>query len=318
MKYISIGLVTIFVFWFFGCTSAPETTKENPVEVVRSGSKTIQLETQSDTYILRQGDQIQLSVWGYPEFNASGIVRENGMFTVPLVGDVLAIGSTKEQFIQRLQKKLEEYIQGEIKLSVTVLSTTMQKVAVLGTVNHQDNYAVTSDMTLLAVLTIAGGTTTDSDLHHIKILRGGLHYPPIEVDLASFIENGNLDAIPIIRPGDTVYVPKKGNCCPGFIRFRTRRNFHFQLFPGIQLMDHQKIRYSHTRIIRALLALVTVLTALGGYLSSRRSGIYLPSQSSIPHTQTFREHALQVLPMHLSQMHTMSRASTGTQVLLRT
>ncbi len=229
MKQIIYCIFTIFIIALCGCTSAP-TTKENPVEVVRSGSKTIQLEAQSDTYILRQGDQIQLSVWGYPEFNSSGIVRENGMFTVPLVGDVLAIGSTKEQFIQRLQKKLEEYIQGEIKLSVTVLSTTMQKVSVLGTVNHQDNYPVTSDMTLLAVLTIAGGTTTDSDLRHIKILRGGLNLPPIEVDLASFIENGNLDAIPIIRPGDTVYVPKKENVVRDLSDFVRDAIFIFSFF----------------------------------------------------------------------------------------
>ena len=80
------------------------------------------------------------------------------------------------------------------------------------------------------MLTIAGGTTTDSDLHHIKILRGGLNYPPIEVDLASFIENGNLDAIPIIRPGDTVYVPKKENVVRDLSDFVRDAIFIFSFF----------------------------------------------------------------------------------------
>jgi polysaccharide export outer membrane protein len=230
MKHILLTLFLFFAFSFFGCSSSDEIAKENSTQVVRSGSKTNQTETQSDTYILRQGDQIQLSVWGYPEFNSTGIVRENGMFTVPLVGDILAIGLTKEQFIERLQKKLAEYIQGEIKLSVTVMSVMMQKVAVLGTVTKQDNYPVTADMSLLEILTLAGGTTPDSDLRHIKILRSGVNHPPIDVDLASLMESGNLEAMPIVRPGDTVFVPKKENVVRDLSDFVRDAIFIFSFF----------------------------------------------------------------------------------------
>lgn len=230
MKQILLLLFVVGAISFYSCSPSEDTTKNNATQVVRSGSKTIQTETQSDSYILHQGDQIQLSVWGYPEFNASGIVRENGMFTVPLVGDILAIGLTKEQFTERLQKKLGEYIQGEIKLSVTITSVTMQKVAVLGAVTRQDNYSITADMSLLEVITVAGGTTPDSDLRHIKILRAGMNHPPIEVDLTSLMESGNIDAIPIIRPGDTVFVPKKENVVRDLSDFVRDAIFIFSFF----------------------------------------------------------------------------------------
>ena len=230
MKRLLLLFIVIGAAVISGCAPSEDTTKSSSTQVGRSGSKTIQTETLSDTYILHQGDQIQLSVWGYPEFNSSGIVRENGMFTVPLVGDILAIGLTKEQFIERLQKKLGEYIQGEIKLSVTVMSIAMQKVAVLGTVTRQDNYSITADMSLLEILTLAGGTTPDSDLRHIKILRAGVNHPPIEVDLTSLMESGNVDAIPVIRPGDTVYVPKKENVVRDLSDFVRDAIFIFSFF----------------------------------------------------------------------------------------
>ena len=208
-----IGIL-IFVLpsaYFFGCSTSEDLAKENQTKMIRSESQSFQGEVQSENYIIRHGDQIQLSVWSYTEFNTVGPVKETGTFTVPLVGEILVAGLTKEQFTEQLTKKLAEYIQGEVKLNITITSTISQKVAVLGAVVRQDNYPASSDVSLLEMLTTAGGTTTESDLHHVKILRGGQNRQPIDVDLAWYMENGNIESIPIIRPGDVIYIPKKGN-----------------------------------------------------------------------------------------------------------
>ena len=190
-----------------GCSPSQEITKEN-VQVIPSVSQPHQMELQADSYIIRQGDQIQLSVWGYPEFNQTAVVKEMGTITIPLIGEQMATGLTKEQFTIQIQKKLSEYVQGEAKLTVNVISTVAQRVTVLGAVHKQDNYPVTSDVSLVQTLSAAGGTMVDADLRHIKILRDGVKGPPIEVDLMSFFENGNINSVPIVRPGDTVFVPK--------------------------------------------------------------------------------------------------------------
>ncbi len=214
-----------------GCSSSDEMAKDNLTQILRSGSRPIQEEPQSDNYVIRQGDQIQISVWGYPEFNVpSTAVKENGTVSIPLVGDVAAAGLTKEQFAASLKKKLAEYIQGEIKLTVTVVSSVVQKVTVLGAVSKQENYPLTTDASLLEVISTAGGTTADSDLRHIRILRGGANRQPIEVDLTWYMENGNIDAIPIIRPGDTVFIPKKANVIRDLSDFMRDAIFIFGFF----------------------------------------------------------------------------------------
>ncbi|MBI1806202.1 MAG: polysaccharide biosynthesis/export family protein [Ignavibacteria bacterium] len=213
-----------------GCSSSEEIAKGNLTQIIRSGSRSVQMEAQADNYVIRQGDQIQLSVWGYPEFNVTTSVRETGTIPVPLIGEVNAAGLTKEQFTEQLRQKLSEYIQGEVKLTATVVSTVAQKVAVLGAVSKQENYPVTSDVSLIEILSTAGGTTPESDLRHIKILRSGTNRQPIEIDLTWYMENGNIESIPMIRPGDTVFVPKKGNIIRELSDFMRDAIFIFGFF----------------------------------------------------------------------------------------
>ena len=235
MKFFRWIFLCVFLaaILFCGCSSSDEIAKDNLSQIIRSGSRPFQLEAQSDNYVIRQGDQVQLSVWGYPEFNTTGpsaVVKETGTLTIPLVGEMVAAGLTKEQFIEQLKKKLAEYIQGEVKLTVTVVSSQVQKVAVLGAVSKQENYTITNDVSLIEILSTAGGTTPESDLRHIKILRSGSNRQPIEVDLTWYIENGNVESIPMIRPGDTVYIPKKGNIIRELSDFMRDAIFIFGFF----------------------------------------------------------------------------------------
>ena len=171
--------------------------------------------------MIRRKDQIDLSVWGYPEFTTTAVVKETGTIVVPLVGEVKAAGLTKQRFVEQTRRKLSEYIQGEAKLTVSVVSSMTQQVAVLGSVKRPERYEVLTDLSLIDILASAGGTTAESDLRHIKIFRYGYGKHPIEVDLSWYMENGNIEAIPMVRPGDTVFVPRKENVVreiSGFLR----------------------------------------------------------------------------------------------------
>ncbi len=213
-----------------GCSSSGDIAKDSLTQVIRSGSQPMHGDSQADNYVIRLGDQIQGIVWGYPEFNFQGPVKETGSLTVPLIGEIVVAGLTKDQFTEQLKQKLSVYIQGEIKVSMNITSVVVQKVTVLGEVTRQDNYIITSELSLIEILSTAGGTTVDSDLRSIKILRGGLNTPPIDVDLISFIEDGNIVAIPIVRPGDTVYVPKKNNVIRELSDFMRDAIFIFSFF----------------------------------------------------------------------------------------
>ncbi|MBI3788508.1 MAG: polysaccharide biosynthesis/export family protein [Ignavibacteriales bacterium] len=202
-----------------GCSRESSIVRSNQASYSRSNKGSLFVKMQSNIYLIKQGDQIEISVWGYPEFNTTTMVKEGGVITIPLIGEVRAEGVSKEQFSEQVRAKLSQYIQGDAKIAISISSLTTQRVAVLGAVVRQENYPVVGEVSLIEILSSAGGATADSDLHRVKIIHSGNAEDPMIVDVAEYMENGPTEAIPMVRPGDTVFVPKKENVVREFSDF---------------------------------------------------------------------------------------------------
>jgi polysaccharide export outer membrane protein len=78
---------------------------------------------QSATYRLGPGDALVISVWGYPELQNSEkaplIIRPDGKFSFPLVGEVTAAGLTPGELTRHLTSCLGEYLKSP-QVSVNV------------------------------------------------------------------------------------------------------------------------------------------------------------------------------------------------------
>ncbi len=166
---------------------------------------------QAGDYIVAKGDQLLITVWGFPEFSTSATVRDDGSVSIPLVGDVPAAGLRRDEFISGLRRKLADYIQGEIKVTVSVLASSAQRVSVLGAVNRPDNYPLVSDANLLDILSAAGGATPEANLNHVQIFRKDKAQPALVIDLESYMERAELDKLPKMRAGDVVFFPRQRN-----------------------------------------------------------------------------------------------------------
>jgi polysaccharide export outer membrane protein len=181
-------------------------------------------------YTINKGDQLLVTVWGYSEFTTTGTVRDNGMFGISLIGDLKAAGLTKEEFISNLQKKLAEYIPGDIKITVSVLSSIGQRVTILGAVTTPGNYAVSSEVNLLELISMAAGSLPDARLNRIKIFHKDKLQPPTEVDLETHIEKSDVENMPKVLAGDIVFVPRQQNFVKEFGEFFRDVAFLFTLF----------------------------------------------------------------------------------------
>ena len=90
---------SIAVFNLVACSASqpnlPPTSKENagPSVLVKS-------------YKMSVGDQIQINVWKNPELSLSEPIRPDGKVSVPLVGDVMAVGLTPEELARKIEVKL--------------------------------------------------------------------------------------------------------------------------------------------------------------------------------------------------------------------
>lgn len=159
------------------------------------------------------GDSIVISVWGYPEFTTRTLVNLSGRITLPLIGEVMAAGLTREDFRNSVRSRLAEFIQGEIKLTVGIISP-LPRITVLGSVSRTGSFPANTNVPLVEVLSNAGGWTDQSDLRYIKIIRQtspGSEGNAIEVNLESYLESGNIRFLTLVHPGDVVYVPRKEN-----------------------------------------------------------------------------------------------------------
>ncbi|MBI4553673.1 MAG: polysaccharide biosynthesis/export family protein [Candidatus Latescibacteria bacterium] len=188
-------------------------------QLTRPAVESLQPRRSLSTAVMKPGDQVDLKVWGYSEFNTTTTVNPDGKIAIPLIGEVKADGLTEEQLTEQLSRKLSEYIHGEVRLTLSVTSPTSQKIAVLGAVARQDYYPASADVSLFELLSIAGGLQSESDWRHVKINRrkNGEYSEAVVVDLVKVMESGNLEAIPKVRPGDTVFVPYRKHRVRGFV-----------------------------------------------------------------------------------------------------
>jgi protein involved in polysaccharide export with SLBB domain len=201
----------LFILFIQGCASSGN-LQENVQ--ARSELDAILVNERNEEYVISAGDQIEISVWGYEEFDTERTVTGRGVVTVPLIGEVEARGLNKEEFTGRLKDKLSEYIESDvINVSVSITSTRGNSVSVLGSVGRPDNYELLDEASLFEVLSRAGGTTDDADLRSITIYRQGNTRDAERVNMNRFLQgdnpsgSGNVS----IYPGDIIYIPQEEN-----------------------------------------------------------------------------------------------------------
>lgn len=158
-------------------------------------------------YIFGPGDNIIVNVWGTIDLNLELVVdREGGVF-IPKIGEIIAAGSTLEQFRGKLDKKLREAY-SDYQLSVSYGKLRRISIYVFGEVNKPGGYTVSSLANILHAIYTAGGITENGSLRDIQIIRNTRvlrHY-----DFYSLLLKGDSGEDLKLLSGDVVYVPVVG------------------------------------------------------------------------------------------------------------
>lgn len=81
-------------------------------------------------------------------------------------------------------------------------------VRVLGAVHRPGRYRFGDDMTVLDLLAVAGGPTPTALQSRILVVNLGLTDQARQFDLLGFAKTADTRMLPVVRAGDTVYVPE--------------------------------------------------------------------------------------------------------------
>jgi polysaccharide biosynthesis/export protein len=107
-------------------------------------------------YVIGVGDVLSINVWREAEISQKLVVRPDGMITLPLVGDIAAIGQTPEQLAVVVSKRLETVLTSP-QVSVIVSEIHSKFYVVVGQVSKPGEYPITRPTTVLEAVSQAGG-----------------------------------------------------------------------------------------------------------------------------------------------------------------
>ena len=158
-------------------------------------------------YELSPEDVLEISVWKEESLTKQVVVRPDGAFSFPLVGDVQATAKTIEQVRAEIKERLKKYIPDPV-VSVSLLKVTGYKIYVIGRVNKPGEFVTGRFVDVLQALAMAGGLTPFAAENDIRILRRVQGKEYVRKFRYADVRNGeNLDQNLILRSGDTVVVP---------------------------------------------------------------------------------------------------------------
>ena len=154
-------------------------------------------------YKIRQGDILDISVWGDETLVKEIRVLPDGSISFPLAGHVPVAGFSSSEIEENITKKLKIYLP-DPEVTVIVKSTEGNKVYILGKVNKPGAILLQGPMSILQALSISGGFNRFADLDEIKILRG---QKVLEVHYSDLIRGKNLGSNYLLQADDTILVP---------------------------------------------------------------------------------------------------------------
>ncbi|GAB4214239.1 MAG: polysaccharide biosynthesis/export family protein [Synechococcales cyanobacterium] len=183
----------------------------------------ITLEQQEGLYRLGPGDNVQIDVFGVPEFTGSQRILVDGTVTLANIGSVNVQGLTLKQAADELALRLAVIVQRPL-VTVRVLEARPIRVAVVGEVNRPGAYVGTTvgtasvnspRVTQVAVPTVsqfiqtAGGITQAADIRRVQVTRQqprGTNQI-FTLNLWELITSGDLSRDLVLLDGDTIFIP---------------------------------------------------------------------------------------------------------------
>lgn len=165
----------------------------------------------TEDYIIGPEDVLEITVWRNADLSKVVTVRPDGKVSLPLIGDVIAVGKSAGQLAELIASRLKEYKENP-QLSIVVQQVNSYSVFVMGEIVKPGKYPLKSKTTLLQAITLAGGFTASAARNKLVVFRFGEKGQKDIKIKASYddiiLRDGSPQNIEL-KPGDTIVVPSE-------------------------------------------------------------------------------------------------------------
>jgi polysaccharide export outer membrane protein len=164
-------------------------------------------------YIVGEGDILVITVYNNPDLDTTVRVGGDGMISMSLLGQVKVGGMNVAAIAVQIEALLADGYLLSPQVNVFVEEYRSKKVTILGQVNRPGLNELQGSITLLELISRAGGLTEDAG-GLITIKRNTLieedKKKVITIDMKKLIEQGDTSLNIPVQDGDSIYVAKAG------------------------------------------------------------------------------------------------------------
>ena len=189
------GVAVFCAVLLWGCGGAQQVAVEPglgaPAGSAQAGN------TAATAYKLGDGEKVRVTVFNEPQLSGDFVIDGAGHMAFPLIGQVLAAGSTARELEQRISEMLVGRYLVNPRVTVEILSH--RPFYIIGEVKTAGEYPYKTGLNVVSALALAGGYTPRADTGYVYIKR------------ASEVREREYPALPSVAvlPGDLIRVPER-------------------------------------------------------------------------------------------------------------
>jgi polysaccharide export outer membrane protein len=181
-------------------TQTPATTR--PAGPVASGTGT----PIPGDYVIGPDDVLGIVFWRDADMTQDVTVRPDGNITLPLLGDIKAAGLAPADLREQITKAAGKLI-ADPNVTVVVRQINSRNVFITGGVARPGPYPVSGQMSVVQLISVAGGLTEFANAKAILIVRvENGQTRQFKFNYNDFMDGKKLEQNMILKPGDTVLV----------------------------------------------------------------------------------------------------------------
>lgn len=150
-----------------------------------------------ESYKLGAGDKVHMSVFSEPQLGGDFLVSGDGKLSLPLIGDVDAIGKTTREVARMVEISLADGYLRNPRVSMEVIA--YRPFFILGEVKSPGQYPYVNGLTVTNAIATAQGFTPRAHKKYVFIRRFG------EQAEQKYLVTGDLR----VQPGDTIRLTER-------------------------------------------------------------------------------------------------------------
>ncbi len=160
----------------------------------------------SEDYVLGVGDQINVAIWGYADYNEVFTIEKDGYIQPKYVGRIYLKGLTLANAREVIKARYSRaYMIENSQFDIALNYSRVIAVNIVGEVEFPGTYTIPAINTLFNLMAYTGGPTKYDSLRNIQIKRNGEVVRTF--DLYKFLTKPDINDDYFVQNNDYIYVP---------------------------------------------------------------------------------------------------------------